>query len=99
MFFFQFLDFLLEDSVFSAGMLIEIMNNKDTHVLSGFYKDSISHFILIFAYHFLAMFQELVHTKAFQDYLETTSFPKTPQHLYNPFRYILSLSGIWIRPL
>jgi len=75
------------------------MNNKDTHVLSGFYKDSISHFILIFAYHFLAMFQELVHTKAFQDYLETTSFPKTPQHLYDPIRYILSLAGKRIRPL
>ncbi|WP_246162429.1 polyprenyl synthetase family protein [Sphingobacterium phlebotomi] len=75
------------------------MNNKDTHVPSGFYKDSISHFILIFAYHFLAMFQELVHAKAFQNYLEKVDFPQKPQHLYDPIRYILSLSGKRIRPL
>lgn len=65
----------------------------------GFYKDSISHFILIFAYHFLAMFQELVHAKVFQDYLKKVDFPQTPQHLYDPIRYILSLSGKRIRPL
>lgn len=45
------------------------------------------------------MFQELVHAKAFQDYLEKADFPQTPQHLYDPIRYILSLSGKRIRPL
>ncbi|HLT88716.1 MAG TPA: polyprenyl synthetase family protein [Sphingobacterium sp.] len=75
------------------------MNNEDTHVPSGFYKDSISHFILIFAYHFLAMFQESVHARVFQNYLEKVNFPQEPQHLYDPIRYILSLSGKRIRPL
>ena len=45
------------------------------------------------------MFQELVHAKAFQNYLEKVDFPHTPQHLYDPIRYILSLSGKRIRPL
>lgn len=45
------------------------------------------------------MFQESVHAKAFQNYLEKADFPHTPQHLYDPIRYILSLSGKRIRPL
>src|SRR5690606_37729482 len=45
------------------------------------------------------MFQESVHAKAFQNYLEKADFPHTPQHLYDPIRYILSLSGKQIRPL
>lgn len=45
------------------------------------------------------MFQELVHAKVFQNYLEEANFPQTPQHLYDPIRYILSLSGKRIRPL
>ncbi|MBD1423534.1 polyprenyl synthetase family protein [Sphingobacterium chuzhouense] len=45
------------------------------------------------------MFQELVHTKAFQSYLEKVDFPPVPQYLYDPIRYILSLSGKRIRPL
>ena len=66
---------------------------------TAFYKDSISHIILIFAYHFLSMFQKLVHAQAFQQYLANTDFPDRPQHLYDPIRYILSLSGKRIRPL
>lgn len=45
------------------------------------------------------MFQELVHAKAFQSYLEKIDFPSVPQYLYDPIRYILSLSGKRIRPL
>ncbi|PRD52668.1 polyprenyl synthetase family protein [Sphingobacterium gobiense] len=45
------------------------------------------------------MFQELVHAKAFQNYLEKAHFPQAPQYLYDPIRYILSLSGKRIRPL
>ncbi|MBD1434100.1 polyprenyl synthetase family protein [Sphingobacterium sp. DN00404] len=45
------------------------------------------------------MFQESVHAKAFQNYLEKADFPHTPPHLYDPIRYILSLSGKRIRPL
>ncbi len=45
------------------------------------------------------MFRESVHAKAFQNYLEKADFPHTPQHLYDPIRYILSLSGKRIRPL
>lgn len=45
------------------------------------------------------MFQELVHAKVFQDYLKKADFPQKPPHLYNPIRYILSLSGKRIRPL
>lgn len=45
------------------------------------------------------MFQELVHAKVFQDYLEKANFPVAPPHLYDPIRYILSLSGKRIRPL
>src|SRR5690606_37216353 len=80
-------------------MLIEIVNNKDTHVALGLCKDSISQVILIFAYHYLAMFQELLHAKAFQNYVEKADFPSYPEHLYDPIRYILSLSGKRIRPL
>lgn len=45
------------------------------------------------------MFQELVHAKAFQSYIEKVGFPETPTNLYAPIRYILSLSGKRIRPL
>ncbi|MFD1769688.1 polyprenyl synthetase family protein [Sphingobacterium suaedae] len=45
------------------------------------------------------MFQELVHAKIFQDYLSTAYFPHTPANLYEPIRYIMSLSGKRIRPL
>ena len=45
------------------------------------------------------MFQELVHAKAFQSYVEKVDFPDDPAHLYDPIRYILSLSGKRIRPL
>src|SRR5690606_30385404 len=89
----------IENGILPSRLLIEIMDNQNTHRSVGFYKDSISHFILIFAYHFLAMFQELVHAKVFQDYLKKVDFPQTPQHLYDPIRYILSLSGKRIRPL
>lgn len=45
------------------------------------------------------MFQELLHAKAFQNYVEKADFPPYPEHLYDPIRYILSLSGKRIRPL
>ena len=45
------------------------------------------------------MFRKLVHAKAFQHYLAETDFPENPAHLYDPIRYILSLSGKRIRPL
>ena len=45
------------------------------------------------------MFQESVHARVFQNYLEKVNFPQEPQHLYDPIRYILSLSGKRIRPL
>lgn len=45
------------------------------------------------------MFQELVHAKSFQNYLEKIDFPSSPAHLYDPVRYILSLAGKRIRPL
>lgn len=45
------------------------------------------------------MFQELLHAKAFQNYVEKADFPSHPEHLYDPIRYILSLSGKRIRPL
>lgn len=45
------------------------------------------------------MFQELVYAKVFQDYLKKTEFPQTPTYLYDPIRYILSMSGKRIRPL
>ncbi len=45
------------------------------------------------------MFQNLVHAKVFQDYIEQSEFPTAPANLYDPIRYILSLSGKRIRPL
>lgn len=45
------------------------------------------------------MFQNLVHAKVFQDYIEQSEFPTAPANLYAPIRYILSLSGKRIRPL
>src|SRR5690606_31532088 len=48
---------------------------------------------------YLAMFQELLHAKAFQNCVEKADFPSSPEQLYDPIRYILSLSGKRIRPL
>ncbi len=45
------------------------------------------------------MFQNLTYAKLFQDHLKESSFPETPANLYDPIRYILSLSGKRIRPL
>jgi len=45
------------------------------------------------------MFQNLVHAKVFQDYIKQSEFPTAPANLYDPIRYILSLSGKRIRPL
>ena len=45
------------------------------------------------------MFQNLAYAKRFQQHLEGTTFPENPAHLYDPIRYILSLSGKRIRPL
>ncbi len=45
------------------------------------------------------MFQNLVHAKVFQDYIEQSEFPVAPANLYDPIRYILSLSGKRIRPV
>ena len=45
------------------------------------------------------MFQNLTHAKLFQEYLHETAFPDQPLNLYDPVRYILSLSGKRIRPL
>ncbi|WDF70822.1 polyprenyl synthetase family protein [Sphingobacterium oryzagri] len=45
------------------------------------------------------MFQQLSHAKVFQAYAEKIEFPTTPENLYDPIRYILSLSGKRIRPL
>lgn len=45
------------------------------------------------------MFQELLHAKVFQEYAEKIQFPSTPENLYDPIRYMLSLSGKRIRPL
>lgn|SRR5690606_20735870 len=45
------------------------------------------------------MFQNLVLAKRFQDYLFATKYPDQPSNLYDPVRYILSLSGKRIRPL
>ncbi|GHE43429.1 polyprenyl synthetase family protein [Sphingobacterium griseoflavum] len=45
------------------------------------------------------MFQNLVHAKIFQSYIEQSQFPTAPSNLYDPIRYILSLSGKRIRPM
>lgn len=45
------------------------------------------------------MFQNLTYAKLFQDHLNERSFPEAPANLYDPIRYILSLSGKRIRPL
>ena len=45
------------------------------------------------------MFQNLAHAKAFHEFLQDTKFPDQPSNLYDPVRYILSLSGKRIRPL
>lgn len=45
------------------------------------------------------MFQNLTYAKLFQDYLDLKHFPVSPSNLYDPIRYILSLSGKRIRPM
>ncbi|TDS11113.1 polyprenyl synthetase family protein [Sphingobacterium paludis] len=45
------------------------------------------------------MFHKSVHAQIFQDYIHTVEFPSSPANLYDPIRYILSLSGKRIRPL
>ncbi|TYP92965.1 geranylgeranyl diphosphate synthase type II [Sphingobacterium allocomposti] len=45
------------------------------------------------------MFQELAYAKVFQEYLEARNLPHSPSNLYDPIRYIMSLSGKRIRPL
>ncbi|MGO1244004.1 MAG: polyprenyl synthetase family protein [Sphingobacterium sp.] len=45
------------------------------------------------------MFQNLTHAKVFQEFLQQTTFPDQPSNLYEPVRYMLSLSGKRIRPL
>ncbi|WP_037499260.1 polyprenyl synthetase family protein [Sphingobacterium deserti] len=45
------------------------------------------------------MFHKSVHAQIFQDYTNAVEFPSSPANLYDPIRYILSLSGKRIRPL